>query len=381
VSDAAPLPTARRAAPLLVALAAVAAAVLAYRLAALFLLLFIALLVAVYLSAVTDLAVRRVRLPRPLLLAVAILASLGGVAGVAALVAPPVLVQTQELVAAVPRYLADLDATIAGWARRFPFLGRAGFGSPETGLVSTVLQDAVTFVRHGILPTAAATGLVAVEAVAVAVMAVYLAAQPALYQEGLLALVPPKERSFARAIARDVIATLRSWVGAQLLAMVVLAVLTGLGLWLLRVPYWLAFAIFTGVVALVPFFGTLFSTLLPALLVLPERGLVGALAVASIGVVVHLAEANLVGPLIMRHRVALPPVLTILSVLVAAELGGLPGMLVAVPALACVTVLVRHLLVHRAYGERGAEAVVLAPAVLRTTRETPVPAAVRRAGP
>lgn len=366
---------ARRAAPLLLVLALAAIGALAYRLAGLFLLLFISLLIAVYLAALTDLAVRRIRLPRPLVLVLAVLGTLAALAGVVALVAPPVTEQTQDLIAAVPRYLAGLDATVAGWTRRLPFLGRAGLGSPETGIVATLLQEAIAFARRGILPTAAATGLVLIEGVAVVVMALYLAVQPTLYQEGLLALVPPRERSFARAIARDVVATLRSWVGAQLLAMVVLALLTGLGLWLLRVPYWLAFAMFTGVVALVPFFGTLFSTVLPALLVLPERGLVGALAVASIGVVVHLIEANLVGPLIMRHRVALPPVLTILSVLVAAELAGLPGMLVAVPALATVIVLVRHLLLHRAYGEHGGETVVLPPAVLRTTRESPVPAA------
>ncbi len=377
MSDAAP--TARRAAPLLLVLVAAALGVVVWRLAGLFLLLFISLLIAVYLSALTELAVRRIRLPRPLMLVLAILATLGALAGVAALVAPPVAVQTQELATAVPRYLADLDRVVAGWTERIPLLRRAGLTSPETGLVSTVLQEVVLFVRHGLIPTAAATGLVLIEGVAVAVMAVYLAVQPAVYQEGLLALVPPRERSFARAIARDVVATLRSWVGAQLLAMVVLAILTGLGLWALRVPYWLAFAMFTGVVALIPFFGTLFSTVLPALLVLPERGLLGALAVASIGVVVHLIEANLVSPLIMRHHVALPPVLTILSVLVAAELAGLMGMVVAVPALATLVVLVRHVLIHRAYGE-GGEAVVLPPAVLRTTREMPVPAAARPAG-
>ncbi len=376
MSDA--VPFARRAAPLLLVVAAAALGLLALRLAGLLLLLFIALLIAIYLAALTDLAVRWLRLPRPLLLALAILGTLAAIAGVAALVAQPVGVQTQELVAAVPRYLADLDKLVAGWVQRVPLLRRAGLGSPETGLVSALLQEGVGFVRRGIIPTAAATGVVLVEAVTVLFMAVYLSIQPAIYQEGVLALVPPRERSFARAILRDVVATLRSWVGAQLLAMVVLATLTGLGLWALRVPYWLAFAVFTGFVALIPFFGTLFSTVLPALLVLPERGPVGALAVASIGVVVHLIEANLVSPLIMRHRVALPPVLTILSVLVAAELGGLLGMVVAVPALATVVVLVRHLLIHRVYDERGGEAVVLPPAVLRTTRETPVP--VRAAG-
>jgi predicted PurR-regulated permease PerM len=379
VSGAVPL--ARRTAPLVLVLGLAAILVFTFRIAGLFLLLFISLLIAIYLSAVTDAAVRLVRLPRPVGLVLAILGTLAALTGVALLVAPPVLEQTQDLVASAPRYVADLDRTVAGWTLRFPLLARAGVASPDSGVVSIVLRDGAAFVRHGILPTAAATGLILIEGIAVLVMAVYLAIQPTLYQEGLLAMVPPRHRAFARAIVHDVVATLRSWIGAQLSAMVVLALLTGLGLWLLRVPFWLAFAIFTGVVALIPFFGTLFSTLLPALLVLPERGILGACAVASIGVVVHLVEANLVAPIVMHRRVALPPVLTILSVLVAAELAGVLGMIVAVPTLAMVVVLVRHLLIHRTYGEYGDETVVLPPAVLRVTRERPVPAAARAPRP
>jgi predicted PurR-regulated permease PerM len=368
---------ARRAAPLLLALLVAAIALFFYRIAGLLLVVFISVLIAVYLSALTDLAVRWLRLPRPLALLAGVLATAAALVGVGALLAPPLAEQTHDLVAAVPRYLSDLDATIAGWARSIPLLRRAGLTSGETGVVSSALQDGFEFVRRSILITATATGVLAVEAIAVVVMAIYLAFRPSLYQEGVLALVAPRRRAFARAILQDLAATLRAWVEAQLIAMVVLAVLTGVGLWLLSVPYWLAFAIFTGVVALIPFFGTLFSTVLPALLVLPDRGLLAALAVASVGVVVHLAEANLVGPIVMHRRVSLPPVLTIFSVLVAAELGGLPGMLVAVPALASIVVLVRHLLIHGAYRETGTEAVVLPPAVLVRTRELPVPAAAR----
>ena len=375
MSDA--VPVARRAAPLVFVLLVVAILLFVYRIADLLLLAFIATLIALYLSAITALAVRWLRLPRPLALVLAIVATLVAFAAVAALVAPPVIQQTQDLIAAVPQYLTQLDGTIAGWTRRLPILRRAGLGAGESGLVSTALKDAVVFFRGAILPTAAATGLVVIGAIAVLVMAIYLAARPALYQEGLLALVPPKHRSFARAILMDLGATLRAWIGAQLLAMVLLATLTGIGLWLLAVPYWLAFAIFTGVAALIPFFGTLFSTLLPALLVLPERGVLASLLVASVGVVVHLVEANLVSPIVMQRRVALPPVLTILCVLVAAELAGLLGMLVAVPALATALVLIRHLLIDRAYGESGTE-VVLSPAVLRHSREMAVPAGAER---
>jgi predicted PurR-regulated permease PerM len=83
--------------------------------------------------------------------------------------------------------------------------------------------------------------------------------RPSLYRNGIVALVPPRHRPAAREILADLGATLRAWVMAQLVAMVLLAILTAIALWILDVPYWLAFGIFTGFVALVPFFGTLAS--------------------------------------------------------------------------------------------------------------------------
>jgi len=290
-----------------------------------------------------------------------------------ALLAPPLVRQTDELVAAVPRYLSALDELLRGLADRYPVLRRAGLVSNERGVVTTALLGLADFVRTGIIPYATATGRIVIDGIAVVVMALYLAVRPSMYRDGTVALVPPRHRALARAILADLAATWRSWVVAQLTAMVLLAALTAVGLWILDVPYWLAFGIFTGLVSLVPFFGTLVSTLLPALLVLGDRGLVAFLAVASVGVVVHVIEANLVAPIIMHRRVALPPVLTILSVLVMAELAGPLGLIVAVPALATAMVLVRHIVLGRIYGDPpGAPAAVLArPAAAPAPPEAP----------
>jgi predicted PurR-regulated permease PerM len=113
----------------------------------------------------------------------------------------------------------------------------------------------------------------------------------------------------------------------------------------------------------VPFFGTLVSTLLPALFVVGggDWGLV--FAVILLGVVVHLFEANVVVPRIMQLQVALPPVLTIASVLIMATLLGPIGLVVAVPVLAVTLVIVRHVVQGEIYGEGEP----FEPAVLRTT--------------
>jgi predicted PurR-regulated permease PerM len=135
--------------------------------------------------------------------------------------------------------------------------------------------------------------------------------------------------------------------------MVVLGVFTWIGLELLRVPYALAFGVFTGAVAIVPFFGTLFSTILPAIFVLGTGSAVQAFWVVMLGVGVHAFEANIVAPMIMERQVHLPPVLSILAVLIMAHLLHLIGLLVAVPVLCVVMVIGRRVYVHRVLEGKG----------------------------
>jgi predicted PurR-regulated permease PerM len=242
--------------------------------------------------------------------------------------------------------------------------------------VATLINDATSFLRGSLLPYIRAGGKLFIEGFSVLVMALYIARSPGLYHQGMLSLVPPRFRALARRILLDIAATLRAWVVGQLLAMFILGALTALGLLLLRVPYWLAFGAFTGLVAVVPFFGTLVSTLLPALFVVGSDNWLKVIAVIVLGVVVHLIEANLIVPRIMERKVSLPPVLTISSVLIMATLLGPIGLIVAVPVLAVTMVVVRHVLQEAIYGDSAP----LEAAVLKTTGQhrtaeaPPVPA-------
>jgi predicted PurR-regulated permease PerM len=78
--------------------------------------------------------------------------------------------------------------------------------------------------------------------------------------------------------------------------------------------------------------------------------------VTLLGIGVHLIEANFVAPVVMERQVNLPPVITIAGVLLIGKLFGLAGLIVAVPILAFVMVLVRHVLMGEVYGDPVAEA-------------------------
>src|SRR4029434_3128674 len=73
------------------------------------------------------------------------------------------------------------------------------------------------------------------------------------------------------------------------------------------------------------------------------------LLVIMLGVIVHIVEGNLVLPLITAKRVEMPPVLSMMAVLIVAKLFGVFGVIVAVPMAAVVMVLIRRVVIHRLY--------------------------------
>jgi len=328
------------------ALAVVLLLLFAWKSSELLILFFIAVLLAVYLSALTDWFQRRLRLPRPLGIASGVVLTVVAFWGVGYLLIPPLTAQVGELLAVLPRRLLIWEADLVRLAESYPVVrdllgpvqeGGSYFGS-IFGEIGSWFSDAVPYVFSGLW--------FLIHAFSVLAMAIFLTAKPSLYRSEILQLVPPRNRVLASDILAELASTLRAWLGGQLMAMAVLGVFTGIGLYILRVPYALAFGVFTGLAVLVPFFGGLFSTILPALYVLPAGG-VYALAVLLLGVVVHVVEANVVAPKVFERQVRLPPVWTLLSVLIALKLMGPIGMIVAVPILAVGRVLVKRLYVER----------------------------------
>ncbi|CAN5878018.1 AI-2E family transporter [soil metagenome] len=337
-----------------------------YSVAQILLLLFISALFAVYLAAITDFLQERGGLPRWMGLTIALLITFVGLVGVGWLIVPPVLEQTQGLLEALPALLARWEASLLALAARYPLLREMLPAAEVSGGYFTGAFGNLGDYFTGLFPYLFSGLHFLIHFFSVLVMGIYMTLRPQVYQEGIIALAPPVHRELVRDILGDLANTLRAWIVGQILAMIFLGVLTWIGLELLNVPYALAFGVLTAVVAIVPFFGTLISTLLPALFVLGSAGAGHALLVALLGVVVHLLEANFVAPVIMERKVHLPPVLTILSVLVMAELLGLVGLLVAVPVLATVMVIIRRIYIRRLLEGKGFRRVTRdAPAEIR----------------
>jgi predicted PurR-regulated permease PerM len=337
------------------------------RAATVLVLLFLGILISLYLRALTDYFERRFKVPEPFSYISALGFTLAAITALFWILVPPVVHQTQQLFSVLPNYIAGWEAGLDSLLTKYPGL-REVVGPGDNRILGLIYERAKdTF--GDVVPRAIGIVHGAINLFAVGVMGIYLSLHPALYREWLIALFPPIHRDLVRDVLGDLGETLRSWIVGMLIGMFVLGGLTAVGLYALKVPFSLAFGIFTGVVAIVPFFGTLVSTLLPALFVLNGPGYAGlgplghSVLVILLGAVVHLIESNVVLPLVMSKKVDLPPVLSIMSVLIMGTLLGPMGLIIAVPTLAVAMVIVRRILITRIYEGQGFR---------RTPRERPL---------
>lgn len=311
------------------------------------LLLFIAVLFSIYLGLLADTFQDRMGVGRGAAVALGLGVTVAGLWLLGLVIVPPVAAETQALFRTLPDQLMSLEQQLRELAEESVPFGQLLGPLPEEGpgYVASIMQEIRGYVAD-LVPYLFSGFRFLIHLFSVLAMGIYLSVRPGVYQDGLVSLFPPRHRGMVRQILEDLSQTLRAWIVGQILAMTVLGVLTWIGLVVLGVPYAMAFGVFTGLAAIVPFFGAIVATLLPAVIVLGTSGVLKALAVVLLGIVIHLVEANFVAPVIMERKVDLPPVLTLLSVLVMASLLEIIGLLVAVPVLASTIVLVRRVYVQ-----------------------------------
>ncbi len=183
--------------------------------------------------------------------------------------------------------------------------------------------------------------------------AVFMAAQPQPYIQGLLFLVPRRRRKRAREVIYEIGNVLRRWLIGQSILAVCVALLTGAGLLLLGAPFAVALAILAGLMEFVPYIGP-FVAAVPAILVGFAEGPQLALYIALLFLGVQMAESYVLAPLIQHRAVHLAPAAILFAQVLMGAIVGALGVAVATPLAAAVMVAVGMLYVEDALGDPSA---------------------------
>ena len=329
---------------------------------------FLGVLFALAVSAGVD-RLQRWRVPRGLAAPLIVLAFVGLLAAFGTWIGPTVREQTIELRTKLPEALGKLElwvrsrgggiiATITGLSEDSLAPGpapnvaptpldsaAAGISAPPPATQpGPSLRDRLLTQLGGVgryfLPVISSTLAVAAGIVLVLFLAIYLAIDPGIYRRGLLYLVPREKRPRADRMLGAIAGTLRKWLVTQLIAMVVIGVVTTSVLLALKVRAAVPLGILAGLLEFVPTLGPILSAL-PAIAMgfvdSPEKALFVTLAYIGI----QFMENHLLIPILMKEGIDLPPALTIVMQALMAIVFGILGLLVAVPLLATVMIAAR----------------------------------------
>jgi len=124
--------------------------------------------------------------------------------------------------------------------------------------------------------------------------------------------------------------SLGSWIGGQLILMLVIAVLTFIGLSILQLPFAIPLSILAGLLEIVPIIGPIVAAIPAVIIGLSFSFWQGAL-VAVLYLIVQQLENQLLVPNIMEKSTGIHPVVILLCLAVGSKLAGLIGVLLTIP--------------------------------------------------
>ena len=320
-------------------LAAILAVGLIVKLSSLWVLVFGAVVAASVFRAIAQPLQTYARLSGPLAVLAAVLILVALVAGVGVLFGRQIRIQVDALSITLPHAWEILQARMRESVLGSRLLAQAqALESQANGALKLAPKIAAGF-------ASAATNLALV-----LVSGIYLALHPAQARDGMLHLAPRHARPRLKEVMNACGQGLQLWLRAQVVSMVVVGLLVGIGLRILGVPSPLALGLLSGLAQFVPIVGPIASAV-PGLLIAATGGPQTFLLAGAVYLVVSQLESNLITPMVQSSVASLPIVFTIFAVVGFGLLFGPLGILFATPMAMTLYTLVGMLYMEDVLGE------------------------------
>ncbi|MCH8249555.1 MAG: AI-2E family transporter [Proteobacteria bacterium] len=287
---------------------------------------------------------QKFKLPRTLAVIAVFLITIVSLALLILLIGPVVKTQIGALFQALPDIARQIEQvwlpTLLGWMKVEPgddvgigaFLARYGdmVGSWSGKILLGVGKSG------GVLAAAVLSFFL------IPILTFYMLRDWDSFMAHLGALVPRSQRDTVIQLARETDSVLSAFLRGQVLVMLALAIIYSLGLSIVGLKFAIAIGVVAGLVSFVPYLGFVFGIGLASLTVAlepePLWHLVGVIATFTIA---QIIEGTVLTPKLVGDRIGLHPVIVIFAIVAGGQLFGFFGILLALPAAAVLSVLIR----------------------------------------
>ncbi len=251
------------------------------------------------------------------------------------LIVPLLLTEFQNISFTIPSLQEKLLA-ILGEAN-LPFVPLLGEGS-----LQQFLEVPLTYLQglsKGVFNFASVVFGGVFSFVVIVVLSFYLLAQEKGIENFLRMVTPVIYESYVLDLWQRSQKKLGQWFRAQLLLGAIVGVLIFFGLTFLGVEHALVFAIIAAVFEIIPIVGPILAAVPAVIIALLSSSFLGLLTIA-LYVLVQQLESHIIVPVVIRKAIGISPLVVLLALLVGAKIGGVFGIILAVPIAAILTELV-----------------------------------------
>lgn len=250
------------------------------------------------------------------------------------------------------RYLLrTIDAQLDILQQRLLAFGVDLFG-PEGGRdFSRWFSDYGRLFGHAQTALGTASGVLA-NTVVILFLGILFAFSPDVYRDGIVLLVKPSYRARVRDVLDEMGRILRWWFVGLVIRIALMTALAWLTLYLVGLPGAFLLGAQAGFSNFIPYLGPILAAIPIALVAMPFGPSMLIWAVGAYTVVQSI-EGYVIGPLIQRQAVEIPPAWTLVAIVLFGSLFGVLGIALAMPLVAVGRVAVLRFYVEDFLGDRG----------------------------
>ncbi|WP_296953701.1 AI-2E family transporter [uncultured Dialister sp.] len=187
-----------------------------------------------------------------------------------------------------------------------------------------------------------------IELIVVPFITFYMMKSGSSFINGFIHIFPERFHHHLDQLFKEIHFVLNAYIRGQLILSTLMALVVFVGMWALNIPYPLVIGLLAGIVEMIPLIGPIIGALPPVLLGLLQGSTV-MIKVIVFYIIVQQLDGHLVMPKLMGTIIKVHPVSIIAAVLICGHVLGVVGMMIAVPLVAVLQILLRHMWFYDRY--------------------------------
>lgn len=281
---------------------------------------------------------RRRRVPASLSAVLVMLAFLGLISGIIAIIAPQVAGQVPQ----IAQQASDGLQRIREWLVEGPFSVTDGQITAAITAVEDRLQESASAISAGVFSTLSAATNAIINLVLTLMLTFFMVKDGHRFLPWMRTLGGRRAGDHLVELLSRTWNTLGGFIRTQTLVSFIDAVLIGIGLAILGVPLWVPLAVITFFGGYIPIIGALVSGFLAVLVTLVTVDFKAAVIALIIVLLVQQLEGNVLSPWLQGKSMNLHAGVVLMSVTAGGTLFGITGAFLAVPVAAVVAEILRY---------------------------------------